>query len=174
MFGRLGNWRYCSGRMQRMTMAQLWWWATECLKAVTPLVIGLLAAYIAWQQWRTNRQKLKLEVFDRRFKIYSCAKKILDDLAGGSNVDESDLAAFHRNVAESPFLYPPELSIFLNKIPKLVATFEVLDREKDRVELAGQDSDSVDDRFVAASGELDDATRFLVTRFGPLLDLRNL
>ena len=155
-----------------MTLQRFLWWAIEGLKAATPLVIGLLAVYIAWQQWQTNRQKLKLEVFDRRFKIYSCAKTLLDNLAGGAKIDESDLTVFRRNVVEAPFLFPPDMSTFLERLPRLVATFEVIDQEKDRVELARQNTNVVDDKFTAACGDLDEATNFLAKRFGPLLDLR--
>jgi hypothetical protein len=34
---------------------------------LTP-VIGAIATYIAWQQWRTNQNKLKLDRYERIYK----------------------------------------------------------------------------------------------------------
>jgi len=34
------------------------------------LVIGGIAAYIAWHQWRVARAKLNLDLFDKRYKIF--------------------------------------------------------------------------------------------------------
>ena len=36
---------------------------------LTP-IIAVVATYIAWQQWNTNKQKLILDRYDRRLKVY--------------------------------------------------------------------------------------------------------
>lgn len=43
---------------------------------LTPL-IAIVAVYIAWQQWQTNKHKLELELYDRRLRIYEEVRKIL-------------------------------------------------------------------------------------------------
>ena len=40
------------------------------LQALLTLVIGIAVVYIAWQQWQANTRKLKLEMYDRRRRIY--------------------------------------------------------------------------------------------------------
>src|SRR5271170_90498 len=42
----------------------------QVLQGLMTPVIALIAVYIAWQQWRTNADKVKLDKFDRRFPIY--------------------------------------------------------------------------------------------------------
>jgi len=37
---------------------------------VTTLVLGLIAAYIAWRQWRTAHDRLILDLFERRFQVF--------------------------------------------------------------------------------------------------------
>jgi hypothetical protein len=34
---------------------------------LTTLVLGLVAGYIAWRQWRTAHDRLILDLFERRF-----------------------------------------------------------------------------------------------------------
>ena len=46
---------------------------------LTP-VIGVVAVYVAWQQWKTNDIKLKLDLYDRRLKIYLKVKEFFDKI----------------------------------------------------------------------------------------------
>ena len=43
----------------------------ELTKSFFPIVLGLLLAYVAWQQMKTNRNKLKLDLFNKRIEIYN-------------------------------------------------------------------------------------------------------
>lgn len=38
--------------------------------AVVTAAIALIVAVISWQQWKVNRERLRLELYDRRFGIY--------------------------------------------------------------------------------------------------------
>lgn len=38
---------------------------------ILSMVLGLMMVYIAFRQWRTSHQALKLTLYDRRFKVYS-------------------------------------------------------------------------------------------------------
>lgn len=54
----------------------------EYVKALgTPtvaLLASIVAAFIAYRQWRTARNKLKLDFFDRRMEIYNCAVQLIN------------------------------------------------------------------------------------------------
>lgn len=43
---------------------------------LTPLV-AIFASYIAWRQWRTAKNKLKFDLFSRRFAVYDAARSLL-------------------------------------------------------------------------------------------------
>ena len=45
----------------------------KIILALPSLIIAGIVACIAYQQYEINRQKLKLDLYDRRFKIYSAA-----------------------------------------------------------------------------------------------------
>ena len=54
----------------------IWLAASNILLSV---VIGAVAVYIAWQQWKTARQKLRLDLFDRRYAFYESLKQMIDE-----------------------------------------------------------------------------------------------
>jgi hypothetical protein len=46
----------------------------DILAALLTPVIAILAVYIAWQQWDTNRNKLKLDLLNSHLKTPSCGR----------------------------------------------------------------------------------------------------
>ena len=50
--------------------------------AVASAVAALVAVYIAWQQWRTARHKLAVDLFDRRLQAY---RKLNDSITARHN-----------------------------------------------------------------------------------------
>jgi hypothetical protein len=81
---------------------------------LTPL-IAMIATYIAWQQWKGNQLKLKMERYERRLGVY---QEVVGMLRAGSNtkLEWSDLIAFGASTAEADFLFGPEIRDYLNEI----------------------------------------------------------
>ncbi len=82
---------------------------------LTPF-IAIVAVYIAWQQWQTNALKLKLELFDRRYRIYEAVQKILRSFCAKSTLSLEEIHEFHWSVSESEFLFGPEIPNYLKEI----------------------------------------------------------
>jgi hypothetical protein len=80
-----------------------WWaqgiWTSELAKglpaAVVALLIGGVAAAIAWRQARIAGAKLKLDLFDRRFALYIELRDFLG-YASGEGLDSNDLGFLGR------------------------------------------------------------------------------
>jgi len=49
---------------------------------LTPL-IAIITTYIAWQQWKGNQLKLKMERYERRLRVYQEVVKMLKECANG-------------------------------------------------------------------------------------------
>ena len=88
----------------------------EISKALLTPLIALLATYIAWQQWRTNKQKLKLEKYDRRLSVYQEVKKILSIVHRDAKASPEDLLSFRSSVSEADFLFGSEVVDYIDKI----------------------------------------------------------
>lgn len=87
------------------------------LKAIVAIATTFVAGYVARisrQQWLTNREKLRLDLYDRRFKIYV---RVLDFynaviLWDGSEAQQALKAPFTQAFRESRFLFPRSSGIF--------------------------------------------------------------
>ena len=93
-----------------------WRLVVEALKALLTPVIAGVAAYIAWQQWKTNALKVKLDRYDRRLRIYEEVKRILSLIMRDANADVEELLKFRTATAEADFLFGKEIPDYLDQI----------------------------------------------------------
>ncbi|WP_157652994.1 hypothetical protein [Burkholderia ubonensis] len=84
------------------------------MSALPAVLISAYVAWVAYQQYRTNREKLRLDLYDRRFSVYVAAIDFYHMLLGydGNNQQHQDAhRAFIKAVRESRFLFGPESAI---------------------------------------------------------------
>jgi hypothetical protein len=82
---------------------------------LTPL-IAITAAYIAYQQYRTNKQKLKLDMYEKRFKVYLGLQALLIHILENADVSDEALKYFQISTSESVFIFDKDISDYLNSI----------------------------------------------------------
>jgi hypothetical protein len=87
----------------------------EISKSLLTPVIAIIATYIAWQQWKTNKQKLNLDRHDRRLRVYEEVIKILSIITRDAKASTEDLLKFRTSVSEADFLFGPETPNMLMK-----------------------------------------------------------
>ena len=80
---------------------------------LTPL-IAIITVYIAWQQWKTNKKKLFLDLYDRRLKIYEELRQILSIILRDARASYDDLMKFRRAVSEADFLFGSEITSYID------------------------------------------------------------
>ncbi len=88
----------------------------EIFKALLTPVIAIVATYIAWQQWKTNQQKLSLERYDRWLKVYEEVRQILSIIIRDATASYDDLMKFRRSVSEADFLFDSEIPEYIDEI----------------------------------------------------------
>jgi hypothetical protein len=82
---------------------------------LTP-TIAVVTTYIAWQQWKGNQLKLKLDRYDHRLRIYQEVVKMLRTCANGEIQEFSVIVDFGAATAEADFLFGPEIRQYLDDI----------------------------------------------------------
>lgn len=70
-------------------------------------VIAFAGIYIAWQQFTAHRDKLRFDLFDRRFKVYDdIINSMYEYLYGAEEIDSEQYRRFKTACNEAQFLLP--------------------------------------------------------------------
>lgn len=99
------------------------------LQALLTPVVAIIALGIAFAQWWTARNKLKLDLFERRCKIYEATRKALLEIGTGDRLTGPTREAFAANALAATWLLDDELDRYLreNLWPAMTLYSEPLD-----------------------------------------------
>ena len=91
------------------------------VQAITTLIIGIFAGYIAWRQWRTSQDRLALDLFERRFQVFQELTRTIAAAFQKANVQISDPASFDAATEKARYLFGAEVHAYLKQVrPKLI------------------------------------------------------
>ena len=90
----------------------------QVLQGLLTPVIGVIALYIAWQQWKGNKLKLVLDRYDRRLEVYKNVVAFLRRVQRDFKLEVSDIQKFITDTAEADFLFEPEIAEYLDEMYK--------------------------------------------------------
>lgn len=112
----------------------------------TATIIAAIAAvsvtvYFAWHQKKIAkeqadiaREKLRLDLFEKRFRVFDAARKLLCEVAVHRRASDDNLRAFVIGTAEAVFLFDDDLSGYLveirNRAQKLQSLSDHLQDQK--------------------------------------------
>jgi hypothetical protein len=88
----------------------------ESISALLTPLIALIAIYIAWQQWRTNQQKLDLERYDRRLQIYKEIQTLIGVVIRKGDAPFEAIVQLRINSAEADFLFGPDIRVYIEEV----------------------------------------------------------
>lgn len=82
---------------------------------LTPL-IGILTIYIAYQQWKTNRNKFKLDLYEKRRSVYIKLKELLITIRRDANIEPEISHCFMREVEIDKYLFDKKERDYLTDV----------------------------------------------------------
>lgn len=88
------------------------------LGPLATMLVGISIAFIAWQQWQVARAKLRLDLFDRRYKIYDSTRKFVALTMRDANFSDSQLFEFFAGTSDAAFLFDADVFDYLKQIGK--------------------------------------------------------
>ena len=88
------------------------------LGPVATLIVGCAVAFIAWQQSKVARNKLRLDLFDRRYKVYDATRKFLAMIVRDATFSDSQLVEFVAGTSDAEFLFGSAVVDYLAQIRK--------------------------------------------------------
>ncbi|MCB4770946.1 hypothetical protein LGR54_20250 [Ancylobacter sp. Lp-2] len=94
----------------------------EVVKASGPtivaLVIGGIATMIAYRQWRTAKDKLRLDLFERRLAVYDLIERYRARVLQNGSADTEDIRSLHEMASRSEFLFGRDVTEFIEKLKR--------------------------------------------------------
>ena len=90
--------------------------AVRLTPAFVTLAIGSIGTYIAFNQYRTNRDKLRLDLFEKRLEAYEKLQEYFNYLLRDALVDDNALSILAAARYKSRFLFGDEITDYINEI----------------------------------------------------------
>jgi hypothetical protein len=113
-------------------------WA-EYLQALSIAVLALIGAFIAYQQWRTAHNRLRLDLFDRRFTVYVEALNFIGAVMQEGYPPSERYRPFARARDRAQYLFGPEVEILLERMHKTAAVLRATHSQIQQSEGAEKD-----------------------------------
>ena len=79
-------------------------------------LIAAIAIYIAYQQWSTNKLRLKHELYDRRFKVYKAVQIHLSHVLTHAKIGGEETAALANAMQDARFLMNEKMHNYIHEI----------------------------------------------------------
>lgn len=93
-------------------------WILDIFKSLLTPIIAAVVAYIAYQQHKTNRDKLMLDLYDRRLKVFEGLMGLLWGIFQKGKCDDQERNKFLRATVEGIFLFDKDIVNYLETIYK--------------------------------------------------------
>ena len=84
--------------------------------SIATLFLSVAVVVIAWQQWRIADNKLRLDLFDRRYKVYEATRKFLAVIISEATFTQSQLVEFDIGTSDAEFLFEADVVNYLKQI----------------------------------------------------------
>jgi hypothetical protein len=116
--------------------------------------IAAIVAFITLLQWITARQKVVLDLFDKRFAVYEELREVIGRHLTQRVNSVEDMERFTRAASRAQFLFGPEITSFLEerRLDLARSVFEFMHRPQP--EASEERRQAAEDRMVARSDRL--------------------
>ena len=98
-----------------MIESQLPYWV-QYLQAVAPTLVAIAVGYVAYRQWATARDRVKLDLFEKRYAVYHELTTVLATTLQDGTIAYGDVLALSRSIRGYEFLFGKEVESYLKEI----------------------------------------------------------
>lgn len=103
-------------------------WVDYLTALLTPVIVffGLIIAFF---QWKTNRNRLKHELFDRRYKQFEIVNDFIGSILANGKVKEGEVLRLLSGIRGMEFIFDKELFDHVKEIQSTASLLTVLINE---------------------------------------------
>src|SRR5688500_9028509 len=77
------------------------------------VLLGLIAAWIAYQQYCTNRERLKMDLFEKRYQVYRGVLCFIEQAMTKGTIAIEDVRDLDRSTADAFFLFDDKVVAYI-------------------------------------------------------------
>jgi hypothetical protein len=92
---------------------------------IATLLVGLALAFIAWQQMQIARNKLRLDLFDRRYRVYDATRNFVAAILRDTTFQDAQLRDFYVGTSDAEFLFGSDILNYLTHVKTRANTMRV-------------------------------------------------
>ena len=85
---------------------------------IVTLFLSLTVVIVAALQWRVADNKLRLDLFDRRYKVYDATRNFVAIIIKEATFTDSQLVDLNIGTSDAKFLFGPDIEAYLAEIRK--------------------------------------------------------
>ena len=104
---------------------------------VIAVIVAFVVALVTILQWRTNKMRLRLEVFEKRYEIYRSIKHVLEYIVVHDDLDEigeDKIERFVYGVSETEFLFDGDVYGYVDDLKAKVMRWRIQNRMFSKIE----------------------------------------
>lgn len=93
------------------------------------VLIGMFTAWTAWSQYSINKEKLKLDLFEKRFSIFKATRKFLSIVLRDAEISLEDIYEYRANTSEVDFFFKKDVIDYLKEIDNRALKLRTLEEK---------------------------------------------
>ena len=106
----------------------------QIVRALAPTLIAIIAlfitAFFTRRQWKTAHDKLKLDLFEKRYATYNSLKKVLaETITIYGNCNDREIMEFVRASKGAEFLFEKDMVSYFEQVRKTLNHIQLIERE---------------------------------------------
>lgn len=101
----------------------------DFLAAVLSPVIAITLGYLTFHQYKLEKQKHRLELYDRRFAVFEEVNKFLSEIFRNGKTDFFKLSNLLHQTNQSKFLFDDEISQYIDSLYMRGIDFVMIDEQ---------------------------------------------
>lgn len=88
----------------------------ELLSAFLVPIIAAITVYIAYRQHITDRQRLKFELYDKRFEVYLSVRALISEIVLKAAIESEKIIEFSKDTREAEFLFDKDILDYIKEL----------------------------------------------------------
>lgn len=92
-------------------------------------IVAIIGLLIAYRQWRTAKDKLKHDLFDRRFSVFEATRNLFTSIMMSKDSKGNELAILSYKASEAKWLFNQEISKYLTMLSEKAFELDFLNHQ---------------------------------------------